>query len=58
MQASQVHRNFDPGITMIFQMSVWVKNAPGTVKLSAGQVGTRAKAMGEGAGGPKYEARA
>ena len=33
-------------------MSKRIKNAPGTVKLGAGKVGTRAKAMRKGAGGP------
>ena len=33
-------------------MSKRIKNAPGTMKLGAGKVGTRAKAMREGARGP------
>ena len=34
-------------------MSKRIKNAPGTVKLGTGKVGTRAKAMREEAGGSK-----
>ena len=33
-------------------MSKRIKNAPGMMKLCARHVGTRAKAMGNGAGGP------